>query len=245
MTSRNYRQLFTSLALIPALSGVGQAAYFEMETEIGPQEATEAPAELESCKSESVFDADANISPDGQQVRVFVATSSTVKGTNCTDQSVSVNATVIASGTIESNTGEIGPVTICLSASVSQKVSSAGAGYDAASAANAVSEVSSIGPIYDYPGMSISSQGADTDVQRFEVEAMIGDGIAAAVAAATAAAGGPGEGAASASSRAQLILTIGPCSAEMAPTMSSTALSALALVLGLLGAVAAGKRRSI
>lgn len=225
-----------SLALIPALSGVGDAAYFKMDTEIGPQEATEAPAELESCNAEGRSDADASISPDGQQVRVFASTSSTVQGTNCTDQSANASAAAVANGTIQSDTGEVGPVTICVSASVSQTVSSSGTGYKAASAADAIADISSIGLIYDYPGTG-------SDVQRFEVDIMIGDDVAAAVAAVTAAIGGPGEGSASASNRGEIIMSIGPCSAAMAPTMGATASATLAIALGLLGAAMAGKRR--
>ncbi len=241
MVGRLWWQISAVAALCLALCGPSQAAHFVMETEIGPQEATEAPGSSSTCTALGFADGAARVSADGQRVEVFVVTSAKIAGTNCDGETANGSSLSVANGTLESDTGEIGPVTICVSGSASQQVSSSGIDYDAASTVKTEAIVAGPGTVYEYPSTTITTEGADSDVQRLEVEAMVGDAVTAIAQAVSAAAGGDGEGSTSALNRGEVVLSIGPCAATMAPTVSPLGLVMLLAGLGAVGVV--GRRR--
>lgn len=224
-----------------ALCESTQAAFLELEPSSSENE---SPAGSDSCEATTQVDGEATVSEDGQHARAFVSASARAAGSDCAGQSPFAGGGVSLKGFLLSDTGESGPVTLCVSASASQDASSSLAPYDAVSALALASIFGGLGIVYEYPNTIISAEGASSDVARFEIEAMIGESIFLLLTGSATVIGGTGEGSAAALARGEMVLSIGPCSAAMAPASSPKTLVVLIVALALIGAAAAGRRRT-
>jgi hypothetical protein len=235
-------RLLLSATFCLALCESSQAAFLQLEPSSSENE---SPAGSDSCEATTQVEGEATVSEDGQQARVFVSASARAAGSDCDGQSPFAGGGASLKGFLLSDTGESGPVTLCVSASASQDASSSPAPYHAVSALALASIFDGLEIVYEYPNTIISPEGASSDVERFEIEPMIGESIFMLLTGSATAIGGAREGSAAARTRGEMVLSIGPCSAAMAPASSPKTLMVLIVALALVGAAAAGKRRLV
>ena len=249
---RRYRSFYLAALLVMVVS-TANAAFFDVETQIGPQTATEPQAVTAGCRVDGFANGDAFVSPDGRRVFVYGNAGASIDGDACDDEaSLSISASQVV-GALSGEDGE--SVAICVRARVLQNAqadgeafaaeSDVGGGFAGPPPALPMEFLLNGNPVFTFGPSSLSDPASVSESFNDEIEVTVGDTIQVrtfASASASADSGGPHSGFASARARSEISLVIGGCDGVMAPTATPLGLSMLAACLAVLGALRAAPR---
>lgn len=246
---RRYRSLY-SAAILVIVTSTANAAFFDVETQVGPQTATEPQEVSIGCRVDGFANGNAFVSSDGRRVVVYGSAGASIDGDACDDEaSQSISASQVV-GTLGGPDGE--SVAICVRARVLQNAEADGEGFDADSNVGGgfagpppvlpmEFKVNGM-PVITFGPNNLSAPASVSESFVDEIELSVGDAIEVrtfAAASASADTGGPYSGLATARARGEITLTLGGCDGVMAPVASPVGLIALASLLALLGALRA------